>query len=153
MILKLLKETIAITSDCNILKKAMVKFNNNEDNIDLDKPDFKPVEFKYISLEGAICSIKEYRNNDLQRYLYYSSDNINGNNQENANPNIQVNHQENNQENLQGNIQPNNANTILEVKDTNDNKNTKNNFPPNQLRSTDGVVLYNRELETEKKLV
>ena len=151
--IKLLKETIAITSDCNILKKAMVKFNNNEDNIDLDKPDFKPVEFKYISLEGAICSIKEYRNNDLQRYLYYSSDNINGNNQENANPNIQVNHQENNQENLQGNIQPNNANTILEVKDTNDNKNTKTNFPPNQLSSTDGVVLYNRELETEKKLV
>ena len=85
--------------------------------------------------------------------MYYSSDNINGNNQENANPNIQVNHQENNQENLQGNIQPNNANTILEVKDTNDNKNTKNNFPPNQLSSTDGVVLYNRELETEKKLV
>ena len=64
----------------NKMKKSLIKFNNKEDNLDEDKPNFKPLEFKYISLEGNICSIKEYKNNNLQRYLYYYNINIQKNN-------------------------------------------------------------------------
>ena len=73
--IKLLIASIKFVLDVNKLRKGMVKLNKSEDNIDENEPNFKPVEFKYISLEGNIYSIKEVRNNLLQRYLYYSLDN------------------------------------------------------------------------------
>ena len=78
--IKLLKESITFSMYYNKMKKSLIKFNNKEDNLDEDKPNFKPLEFKYISLEGNICSIKEYKNNNLQRYLYYYNINIQKNN-------------------------------------------------------------------------
>jgi hypothetical protein len=71
----LLKETVNLTTDYYKIKKEMNKFINKEDNIDEDDPNCKPIEFKYISLDGDICSIKEYRNDNLQRYLYYNIEN------------------------------------------------------------------------------
>ena len=78
--IKLLKESITFSMYYNKMKKSLIKLNNKEDNLDEDKPNFKPLEFKYISLEGNICSIKEYKNNNLQRYLYYYNINIQKNN-------------------------------------------------------------------------
>ena len=78
--IKLLKESITFSMYYNKMKKSLIKLNNKEDNLDEDKPNFKPLEFKYISLEGNICSIKEYKNNNLQRYLYYCNINIQKNN-------------------------------------------------------------------------
>ena len=54
------------------LKTAAIKFEEKQDNIDDEDINFKPVEFKFVSIEGIICSIKEYINPNLQRYLYYS---------------------------------------------------------------------------------
>ena len=83
----LLKETVYLTIDYKKIKNEMNKFINKEDNIDEDDPNFKPTEFKYISLDGDICSIVEYRNDNLQRYLYYSIENA----QENIPKNILFN--------------------------------------------------------------
>ena len=101
----LLKETVALTIDVNKIKKAMNKFINKEDNIDEDNPDFKPIEFKYISLEGKLCSIKEYTNPNLQRYLFYSTENTQGNSQEYSKKSSEV------QLNLRANILINNQET------------------------------------------
>ncbi len=126
----LLKETIVLTVDVNKIKKAMNKFINKEDNIDEDNPNFKPIEFKYISLEGNLCSIKEYTNPNLQRYLFYSTENTQGNIQENNNSgsevqlnlrtNIQINNQENTELNNQTKAQLNNQENVQ------DNSNEKN---------------------------
>ena len=105
----LLKETVILTLDYNKIKNDMNKFINKEDNIDEDNPNFKPIEFKYISLEGNVCSIIEYRNINLQRYLFYSS--------ENAQENIEENNKRisETQLNLQENIQKNNQDNTLNV--------------------------------------
>ena len=107
----LLKETVVLTVGVNKIKKAMNKFINKEDNIDEDNPDFKPIEFKYISLEGKLCSIKEYTNPNLQRYLFYSTENTQKNIQENTQNgsevqlNLRANIPTNNQENTELNNQ------------------------------------------------
>ena len=85
IILKICKE---LTSDINRLRKEMVKLNKLEDNIDENKPDFKPAEFKYVSLEGINFSIKEVRNDIFQRYLFYSFDNLSDTEKTQANINI-----------------------------------------------------------------
>ena len=72
--LSLLKENVILTIYLNRLRKAMDKFIKREDNIDENEPIFKPVEFKYVSLDGNICSLKEFNNGMLQRYLFYNSD-------------------------------------------------------------------------------
>ena len=117
--IKLFKENIALDKDYNRLKKEMIKFNKKEDNIDENNPSFKPLEFKYISLEGIVISIKEYRNDNLQRYLYYYSDNILPNSTDNKIPLDKENKEErkNNKENKKNNkeINKNNKNEISYV--------------------------------------
>ena len=117
--IKLFKENIALDKDYNRLKKEMIKFNKKEDNIDENIPNFKPLEFKYISLEGIVISIKEYRNDNLQRYLYYYSDNILPNSIDNKIPLDKENKEErkNNKENKKNNkeINKNNKNEISYV--------------------------------------
>ena len=84
----LLRSNIHLTIELNKLRKEFDKFNKLEDNIDDKIPYLKPIEFKYVSLEGNICSIKEFKNNSTQRYLFYSI-NIEGNEQiYNVNKNI-----------------------------------------------------------------
>jgi hypothetical protein len=145
----LLKETVNLTLDYNKIRKDMNKFINKEDNIDENNPEFKPIEFKYISLEGKLCSIFEYRNTNLQRYLFYSTENTQGNIQENTQnnevqlnlrENTQKNNQENTELNLKENIQKNNQenNELInqekdqlnnqENKEINNQENTQENF-------------------------
>jgi len=69
--IKLLIQSIKFRSYMKKLKTAAIKFEEKQDNIDDEDINFKPVEFKFVSLEGIICSIKEYINPNLQRYLYY----------------------------------------------------------------------------------
>jgi len=62
------------------LRNAMISFNQRADYFDEEDINFRPDEFKFISLEGNICSIKEYKHPKhpyLQRYLYYYEDNKN----------------------------------------------------------------------------
>ena len=73
----LLRSNIHLTIELNKLRKEFDKFNKLEDNIDDKIPYLKPIEFKYVSLEGNICSIKEYIHPYLQRHLYYYEDNKN----------------------------------------------------------------------------
>ena len=128
----LLKETVILTLDYNKIKKAMNNFINKEDNIDENNPNFKPIEFKYISLEGNLCSIIEYRNTNLQRYLFYSTENTEGNIQDNTQnasevhlrENIQINIQEDTELNNQKNAQLNNQEN---AQDNNIDKNSKIN--------------------------
>ena len=54
------------------LIRHSIRFNN--DYIEEYNPYLKPIEFKYVSLDGNICSIKEINNDLFQRYLFYSSD-------------------------------------------------------------------------------
>ena len=72
--IKLMKGTFALIKELNKLRKEMVRFNNKEDYIEEYNPYLKPIEFKYVSLDGNICSIKEINNDLFQRYLFYSSD-------------------------------------------------------------------------------
>ena len=53
----------------------MDKFIKREDNIDDEDPNFKPMEFKYVSLDGNIVSINDFKSDMLQRYLFYSQEN------------------------------------------------------------------------------
>ena len=113
----LLRETVNLTTDYYKIKNDLNKFINKEDNIDEDDPNFKPTEFKYISLDGDICSIVEYRNDNLQRYLYYTTENAQDNIPEiphhdshvqlNLQENIQKTTQENNELNTQKNSELN----------------------------------------------
>ena len=91
--IKLIRGNYSLISDLNKLRKEMVKFNKREDNIEENMPNFKPLEFKYISRDGNICSIKEIKNDLLQRYLYYSSENS----QEPENTQVNINPLEENE--------------------------------------------------------
>ena len=73
--IQLLKENATLTIYLNQLRKAMDKFNKKEENINEDEPNFKPMEFKYVSLDGNICILKEFQNNLIQRYLFYIPEN------------------------------------------------------------------------------
>ena len=74
--IKLFKENIGLIKDYNKIRKEVIKFNKNEDNIDESNINFKPTEFKYISPEGNVFTLKEYRNPNLQRYLFYYPENV-----------------------------------------------------------------------------
>ena len=100
---KLLKNYKVFISDLKKLRKEMIKLNKLEDNIDEENPNFKPVEFKYVSLEGIVCSLKEVRNNLLQRYLFYSPED------------------NSDSEKTQANINP------VEINEVNSEQNSKNN--------------------------
>ena len=90
--IKLLKICKGLISDLKKLRKEMLKLNKLEDNIDDANPNFRPLEFKYVSLEGIVCSIKEVRNNLLQRYLFYSSEDLSDSEKTQANINpIEIN--------------------------------------------------------------
>ena len=78
--IKLLVDSIKISKNLNDLKMQLIKFNKVEDLEDTPKID----EFKYMALEGNVCKLKEVRNENLQRYLYYFLD-INENENDNNN--------------------------------------------------------------------
>ena len=86
--IRLLKENIIITKYLNQLRKAMDRFIKKEDNIDDDEPNFKPVEFEYVSLEGVICTIKEFKSDLLQRNLFYTMEHNGKDNDKNINSKI-----------------------------------------------------------------
>ena len=72
--IKVLVESIKLSINLNDLRKKLVKFNNVEEIGEKDDLLNKN-EFKYITLEGNTCHLKEVRSDKLQRYLYYSLDN------------------------------------------------------------------------------
>ena len=74
--INLLKENVTLTKYLNTLRKSMDRFIKREDNIDETMPNFKPVEFKYVTLDGNINAIKEFNNGMLQRFLFYTPENI-----------------------------------------------------------------------------
>ena len=133
--IQLLILSIKLTLDVNKLRKAFETFIKNEDNIDEENDKIGPVEFKYVSLDGNIISIKEVKNNNLQRYLYYSPENP---------PNI---------ENAPNDNQYNNVNPV-QANQTNANQNERNNVQ-NPFSGTNEVTLYNHNMnpETEKEFV
>ena len=117
--IKLLKENATLTVYLNELRKAMDKFNKREENINEDEPNFKPVEFKYVSLDGNICTLKELQNDLIQRYLFYIPEN--GEIEQNNNlPNIMP-RQENDVTIHQNkkNYEQINVNNTIEVKENN----------------------------------
>ena len=117
--IKLLKENATLTVYLNELRKAMDKFNKREENINEDEPNFKPVEFKYVSLDGNICTLKELQSDLIQRYLFYIPEN--GEIEQNNNlPNIMP-RQENDVTIHQNkkNYEQINVNNTIEVKENN----------------------------------
>ena len=72
--IKVLVESIKLSINLNDLRQKLVKFNNVEEIGEKDDLLNKN-EFKYITLEGNTCHLKEVRSDKLQRYLYYSLDN------------------------------------------------------------------------------
>ena len=74
--IKVLVESIKLSIDLNDLRKKLIKFNNVEEIGEKDD-SLNKNEFKYITIEGNICHLKEVRSDKLQRYLYYSLDNDN----------------------------------------------------------------------------
>jgi len=72
--IKVLVESIKLSINLNDLRKKLVKFNNVEEIGEKDDLSNKN-EFKYITIEGNVCHLKEVRSDKLQRYLYYSLDN------------------------------------------------------------------------------
>ena len=53
------------------LLNDLTNFNNPDNTID-NVENTRITEFKYISLDGTICSIKHYQNPILQKFLYYT---------------------------------------------------------------------------------
>ena len=119
--IKLLVQSIKFFPYMKKLKIATIKFEQKQDNIDDEDVNFKPVEFKFVSLEGNICSIKEYINPNLQRYLYYSDVDENKDNIEN---------QQNN-EVLDIRTNTNDKNNIFNKNYINENKNILENHTNN----------------------
>jgi hypothetical protein len=72
--MKVLVESIKLSININDLRKELIKFNNVEEIGEKDD-SLNKNEFKYITIEGNICYLKEVRSDKLQRYLYYSLDN------------------------------------------------------------------------------
>jgi len=72
--IKILVKSIILSKNLNDLRKELIKFNNVEEIKEKDNL-LNLDEFKYITIEGKICHLKEVRNDKLQRYLYYSLDN------------------------------------------------------------------------------
>lgn len=119
--IKLLKNYKGFISDLKKLRKEMIKLNKLEDNIDEENPNFKPVEFKYVSLEGIVCSLKEVRNNLLQRYLFYSPEDISDSEKTQANINpVEINELNSDQNSKN---KKNNRKTSEKIKEGEDNTN------------------------------
>ena len=139
--LRLLKENAILTKYLNTLRKAMDKFIKREDNIDEDDPNFKPVEFKFVSLDGNICSLKEFNNGMLQRYLFYNLDGA----ENNKKIEIVTNELNTNGENK---IKLQEVNEIV----IHQNKNTNGQTVPNS--ETFGIKenIDENNIETDKKL-
>ena len=139
-------KSIKLTIDIHQLRKELGKLNNIEESEDFEN-NIKPIEFKYISLEGDIITLKEYQNPLLQRYLYFTSDdgNINNNKQK-------INNQENNNYNHATNFNNNlNLQTGEQLKNNNNNTIKFNDENIN-------VQIYNNnnnkeEIATEKNLM
>ena len=74
--INILIDSIKLSINLNELRKELIKFNNVEEIGEKDD-SLNKNEFKYITIEGNICRLKEVRNDKLQRYLYYSIDNYN----------------------------------------------------------------------------
>jgi len=72
--IKVLIESIKLSINLNDLRKELIKFNNVEELVEKDD-SLNKNGFKYITLEGNACYLKEVRNDKLQRYLYYIIDN------------------------------------------------------------------------------
>ena len=137
--IKLLNENITLTKYLNTLRKAMDKFIKREDNIDDEDPNFKPMEFKYVSLDGNIVSINEFKSDMLQRYLLYSQENA-----ENTEK-IEIVHNEQNT-NAENKIRLQEENEVVIHQNRNNfrNENTEN------IRIKENTDENNQE--TEKKL-
>ena len=130
----LLSRTINYLKDVNKLRKSFMKFNEIKDNIDEDEPNLTPIEFKYVSLEGVICSIKELYHPSLQRFLYYTDQEINNNNKM---PNI------------------NNEEIYINVNNNNNDNNNRNMITQQINSNTDNIIIYNNNnenVDTEKRL-
>ena len=90
--IKVLVDSAKLTKYLNDLKQQLNKFSKVEDLEDI-------IEFKYMALEGNICKLKEVRNENLQRNLYYildNSDNYNNNDNNNNDNNNDNNNNDNN---------------------------------------------------------
>ena len=72
--IKILVKSIKLSINLNDLRKELIKFNNVEEIREKDNL-LNLNEFKFITIEGKVCHLKEVRNDKLQRYLYYSLDN------------------------------------------------------------------------------
>ena len=114
------------------LRNAMICFDQRADYFDEEDINFRPVEFKFISLEGDICSIKECVHPYLQRYLYYYEDK-----KDNKTNNIS---NEVNNEII--NIKANNANNNITSNNMDENKNilddNSNNIEIEMQKATSG---------------
>ena len=133
--IQLLILSIKLTSDVNKLRKAMKRYINKGDNIDEDNAQLRPVEFKYVSLDGNIISISEIRNENLQRFLYYTSENPPIPNPEN------VQNEQNEILNMNDNQVPQNP--------VNQNQNEQNNNAPEMFNRTNDVFFHNQEINPE----
>ena len=133
--IQLLIVSINLTSDVNKLRKAMERYIKKDDNIDEDNAQLRPVEFKYVSLDGNIISIREFRNDNLQRFLYYTSENPPIPNPEN------VQNEQNEILNINKNQVPQNP--------VNQNQNEQNNNVPEMFNRTNDVFFHNQEINPE----
>ena len=128
--IRLLVDSIKFTYYLNKVRNGMNRFNNQEDNIDDEDKDFKPEEFKYISLDGAICNLKEFKHELLQRYLFYDleSEEVQENKEErHKNENEIVIH-----ETKKNNLNNKNTDSIkLNINDNDDFQHTSNNLKLN----------------------
>lgn len=150
----LLSKSIKLTSGIKKLKNGLVKFNNVEEDIEENQAnapniDQRPIEFKYVSLDGNICSIKEFQSPYLQRYLYYSDKPQN---------NAEINNEKNDIDiNINAATEKLSLNAIVENQNTEPNQpfeqKTQRNLRSLSKKKTEDIFMANKteEAETEKK--
>jgi hypothetical protein len=150
----LLSKSIKLTSGIKKLKNGLVKFNNVEEDIEENQAnapniDQRPIEFKYVSLDGNICSIKEFQSPYLQRYLYYSDKPQN---------NAEINNEKNDIDiNINAGTEKLSLNAIVENQKTEPNQpfeqKTQRNLRSMSKKKTEDIFMANKteEGETEKK--
>ena len=88
--LSLLINSFKLCFHFKFIRKDLSALENNQE-IQEDDNSRKIEEFKYINLKGDICILKEYRNNNLRRYLYYTTNNENNPIPEENNGNVEIN--------------------------------------------------------------
>jgi len=82
--IKILADSIKLSINLNDLRKQFIKFTKVEEIS--DSLNFN--EFRYMTIEGNVCQLKEVRNEKLQRYLYYSLNNNEYNDKYNVNSEV-----------------------------------------------------------------